>query len=90
MPACGYKKIFLKDLASLPKRYRARIERLVFDEIPASEDIFHDFDIHKMMGYQHYYRIRTGKYRVGCSITAENGLIFYRVKSREEIYRVFP
>jgi hypothetical protein len=50
MPACGYKKIFLKDLASLPQRYRSRIERLVFDQIPASENIFHDFAIHKMRG----------------------------------------
>ena len=90
MPACKYKKIFLKDLASLPKRYRSRIERLVFDEIPGSEDIFRDFDIHKMTAYQHYYRIRTGKYRIGCMINAKNEIIFYRVKSREEIYRVFP
>jgi len=74
----------------LPKRYRSRIERLVFDEIPASENIFHDFDIHKMSGYTHYYRIRTGNYRIGCKITAKSEIIFYRVKSREEIYRVFP
>jgi len=62
MPACGYKNIFLKDLAAIPKRHRSRIERLVFDEIPASENIFSD----------------------------DNTIIFYRVKSREEIYRVFP
>jgi len=37
MPEYGYKKIFLKDPAALPKRYRARIERLVFDQIPASD-----------------------------------------------------
>jgi len=60
MTEYGYKKIFLKDLASLPKRYRARIERLVFDEIPASHNLFRDFDIHKMRGSENYYRIRTG------------------------------
>jgi mRNA interferase RelE/StbE len=90
MPACGYKKIFLKDLAILPKRYRFRIERLVFDQIPLSENIFQDFDIHKMAGFEHYYRIRIGHYRIGCKITSDNEVIFYRVKSREEIYRVFP
>jgi mRNA interferase RelE/StbE len=90
MPACGYKKIFLKDLASLPKRYRSRIERLAFDQIPASENIFCDFDIAKMKGFEHYYRIRIGHYRIGCKITDENTIILYRVKSREEIYRVFP
>jgi hypothetical protein len=40
MPACGYKKIFLKDLAALPKRDRSRVERLVFDQIPVSEIFF--------------------------------------------------
>lgn len=90
MPACGYKKIFLKDLAALPGRSRLRIERLVFDQIPASENIFHDFDIQKMRGYDKYYRIRTGQYRIGCTISSDGEIIFYRVKSREEIYRVFP
>ena len=90
MVVCGYKKIFLKDLALLPRRYRVRIERLVFDQIPASENIFQDFDIHKMSGSENYFRIRIGQYRIGCRITSDNGIIFYRVKSRGEIYRVFP
>ena len=90
MPACGYRKIFLKDLAAIPRRYRSRIGRLVFDQIPESENIFQDLDIHKMRGYENYYRIRTGQYRIGCEITPDNRIIFCRVKSREEIYRVFP
>lgn len=90
MPVCRYKKIFLKDLAAISKRHRSRIERLVFDQIPASENIFCDFDIQKMKGYDNYYRIRTGPYRIGCKISTDNEIIFYRVKSREEIYRVFP
>jgi len=90
MPECGYKKIFLKDLAAIPKRYRTRIEKLVFDQIPTSENIFRDFDIHKMRGSDNYYRIRTGQYRIGCKITSDNKIIFFRVKSRGEIYGVFP
>jgi len=90
MPVCGYKKIFLKDLAAIPKRHRPRIERLVFDEIPKSENIFSDFDIDRMKGFEHYWRIRIGNYRIGIKITDDNTIIFYRVKSREEIYRAFP
>ncbi len=52
MPVCGYRKIFLKDLAAIPKHYRSRIERLVFDQIPASENVFSNFDIHKMKGFE--------------------------------------
>ena len=43
-----------------------------------------------MRGFENYYRIRTGHYRIGFSITGDSPIIFYRVKSREEIYRVFP
>ncbi|WP_372961269.1 type II toxin-antitoxin system RelE/ParE family toxin [Methanoregula sp.] len=43
-----------------------------------------------MKGYEQYYRIRVGQYRIGCKITDDNTIIFYRVKSREEIYRSFP
>ena len=90
MPACGYKKTFLKDLASIPKHHRARIERLVFDTIPASENIFTDFDIRRMKGFSHFWRIRAGNYRIGIRIADDGSVIFYRIKSREEIYRAFP
>jgi mRNA interferase RelE/StbE len=43
-----------------------------------------------MKGFEHYWRIRTGDYRIGIRITDDRTVIFYRVKSREEIYRVFP
>ena len=45
MTTCLYKKIFLKDLANLPSISRKRIEKLVFDEIPAYNNIFEDMDI---------------------------------------------
>jgi len=90
MPACAYKKTFLKDLSVIPRRHRSRIERLVFDKIPASENIFTDFDIDRMKGFEHYWRIRSGNYRIGIKILKDSTIIFYRVKSREEIYRAFP
>lgn len=90
MIICSYKKTFLKDLASLPLVYRERIEKLVFEEISELDDIFGALDIKKMRGYRDYYRIRVGNYRIGCKVEAENRIIFYRVKSRDAIYKVFP
>lgn len=89
MVPCRYKKAFLKDLAKVHPDYRKRIEDLVFERIPASKDIFTEFDIRKIQGYRDYYRIRVGMYRIGCRIQ-DGILILYRVKSREEIYGVFP
>ena len=89
MVLCRYKKTFLKDLAKVHPDYRGRIETLVFEKIPASEDVFTEFDTRRIQGYRGYYRIRVGAYRIGCRIQ-DGVLIFYRVKSREEIYSVFP
>lgn len=90
MTTCLYKKTFLKDLAKLPSASRKRIEKLVFDKIPSYNNIFEDLDIQKMKGYKNYYRIRIGRYRIGCLIEENNKITFYRVKSREDIYNIFP
>ena len=79
----------MKDLAKVHPDYRERIETPVFEKIPATENLFAEFDVRKIRGYQDYYRIRVGQYRIGCRVE-EGALTFYRVKSREEIYGVFP
>ncbi len=90
MVTCFYKKTFLKDLANLPSVYRERIEKLVFEEISELDNIFGTLDIRKMRGYRDYYQIRVGDYRIGCKVESKNKIIFYRVKSRNDIYKVFP
>ncbi|NKQ38546.1 MAG: type II toxin-antitoxin system mRNA interferase toxin, RelE/StbE family [Methanosarcinales archaeon] len=90
MVTCFYKKKFLKDLTNLPSVYRERIETLVFDEIPELDNIFNIQDLKKIKGYEDYYRIRISNYRIGYKTEAENIIIFYRVKSRNDIYKVFP
>jgi mRNA interferase RelE/StbE len=44
----------------------------------------------KMRSYDNYYRIRVGSYRISCEIKAKATIIFYRVKSRKNIYKLFP
>jgi len=87
---CYYKKTFLKDLTSIPEIYQKRIERLVFKEIPKSENVNYIKNMKKMRNYNNYYRIRVGSYRIGCEIKAKATIIFYRVKSRKDIYKLFP
>ena len=90
MATCLYKKSFLKDLARLPSDYREQVEKLVFEEIPELNNVFDAPSIKKMKGYHDYYRIRIGDYRIGCKVEKEGMVIFYRVKSRSDIYKVFP
>ncbi len=87
---CQFKKTFLKDLAELPAAYRKKMEKLVFEELPGMSSLSDKLDIRKIQGYENYYRIRMGQYRIGCEIEAENRITFYRVKNRRDIYRVLP
>jgi mRNA interferase RelE/StbE len=87
---CEFKRTFLKDLLELPLSYRKRIERLVFEQLPAADTIPNGLDVRKIEGYQGYYRIRIGAYRIGCEIKSGPAIVFFRVKNRKDIYRLFP
>ncbi|MBF0567703.1 MAG: type II toxin-antitoxin system RelE/ParE family toxin [Nitrospirae bacterium] len=84
-----YRKKFLKDLASLPVSYKRQIENLVFEELPLDDQQSLFTRISKMRGYEGFYKIRIGDYRVGLYI-ASGKLEFRRVLHRKEIYRFFP
>ena len=90
MITCFYKKTFLKDLARLPLPQRKQIEKLIFEQIPQLDSIFTTPNVKKMKGYQNYYRIRLGDYRIGFEVKEAKNVIFYRVKSRSDIYKLFP
>jgi len=84
-----YKKQFLKDLAAIPLPYKKQIENLVFDELPLEDQKSLFSKISKMKGYDWFYKIRVGDYRIGLYINLDK-LIFKRVLHRKEIYRFFP
>ncbi len=84
-----YNKKFLKDLASLPKKDREKIEDFVFEEINQYNSSAEINKLEKLSGYQHYYKIRFGNYRVGIKLDNEV-FTFERVLHRKEIYKLFP
>lgn len=84
-----YNKTFLKELAKVPIKQRARIETFVFERI-YDYDSFEDLPGHKKLkGFKNYYRIRFGDYRAGISYI-NNTLIFERVLHRKDIYKYYP
>jgi mRNA interferase RelE/StbE len=46
-------------------------------------------NLKKMQGYDNFYRIRLGDYRVGIEFF-ENEIIFVRFLHRKDIYKFFP
>ncbi len=82
-----YKKIFLKELASIPKSSRVRMESDVFDE----DDNLILNKCEKLKGYKDKFKIRYGDYRIGITINRKsNEIVFERVAHRKDIYKLFP
>jgi mRNA interferase RelE/StbE len=84
-----FNKTFLKELSNIPSKTRAKIEKLVFEEIQQYPNVNQIPSIKKLAGYNHYYRIRIGDYRIGLKVDQDN-LTFERVLHRKEIYKRFP
>jgi len=85
-----YGSTFLKDYERLPKSVRKRVRRIAFGE-EIQQDPFLGGKTVKMRGYQVYYRIRVGDYRIGLRLDFDRRLVeFRRVLHRSQIYRSFP
>jgi mRNA interferase RelE/StbE len=85
-----YARTFLKDYERLPKPIRERVKRVVFGE-QILQDPFLEGRTIKLQGYEDYYRVRVGDYRIGLRLDSEHRLIeFRRVLHRNRIYRSFP
>jgi mRNA interferase RelE/StbE len=46
--------------------------------------------IKRMQGFQTFYRVRLGDYRVGFELQEDNSVLFILVAHRKEIYKYFP
>jgi mRNA interferase RelE/StbE len=88
MQVC-YSKKFLKQLAGIPSASRSKIEAFVFNDIVAATSITELGKVEKMQGYENFYKVIFGQYRLGLVI--ENGVITVKtVMHRKEIYKFFP
>lgn len=84
-----YSKKFLKQLAAVPGDIRSKIESFVFEELVSTSSIYEMGKVEKMKGYDGFYKVRFGNYRLGLVI--ENEVIAVKVvMHRREIYKFFP
>ncbi len=85
-----YTRTFLREMARLPNEIRPRVETIAFGP-ELAQDPFLQGRTQKLTGYQFYYKIRVGDYRIGLYInTDEQRVEFQRVLHRRDIYRRFP
>jgi mRNA interferase RelE/StbE len=83
-------KSFIRDVDKIiDKRLLKNLQNLIaiIEKVESVSEIPH---IKKIKGYNYYYRIRIGNYRLGFSETPYHGISFIRLLHRKDIYRYFP
>ena len=79
---------FVKDLKTVPKEFKEKVAAVICSMEQAA-DLSNLKGIKKLKGYQNFYRIQVGAYRLGF-ILEENTVVLVRFLHRKEIYRLFP
>jgi len=82
-------KSFQKDLTALRNKNLNKKVAACIEEAINAKQLSEINGIKKLIGFEIYYRIRIGNYRIGLEIQ-ENEVIFIRILHRKEIYRFFP
>ena len=85
----AYESAFLRDLKRIrSKNVKLRVQQVIQD-VKAASSPLKIVGLTKLRGYETFYRIRIGDYRLGVEIV-EDTVIFVRFLHRRDIYRYFP
>jgi len=80
---------FSKDLRKIKDQKLLSQIKIVINECKLAQTLDDIKNLKKLKGYQTFYRIKIGDYRLGMAIINDE-LIFTRFLHRREIYRFFP
>jgi mRNA interferase RelE/StbE len=77
-----FERSFARDL----KKIR---DKRVLKQVEIAAGLSEITNLKKLQGFESYYRIRVGEYRMGIELS-EGKVIFVRLLARKDIYRYFP
>lgn len=84
-----YEASFGKDLRKVQDKILFEKIRSTINDIKLARNIRSIKNLKKLKGYETFYRIKIGDYRIGIE-TVQNEIVFTRLLHRKEIYRFFP
>ena len=85
----AFKKSFLKEIKKLRNKHLKDSIAECIIQVESAPSVHEIKNLKKLAGYDIYYRIRVGDYRIGLKI--EDDLVFFVViEHRKDIYRKFP
>ena len=85
----AFEASFARDLKRIRDRQLLQRLQQTIEAIKATPDVTAMPDLVKMQGYDTFYRVRLGDYRVGIEIVS-NTVTFVRFLHRRDVYRYFP
>ena len=84
-----FKKSFLKELQKLRNKGLKNSIADCIVQVESAQSINQIKNIKKLAGFEDYYRIRIGDYRIGVKIE-EDTIYFVVFEHRKDIYKNFP
>lgn len=84
-----FERRFAKDLRNLSDKKLLSKAKEIIAECKSADSVSDIKSIKKLQGYESFYRIRIGDYRVGVEFI-DNALVFVRLLHRKDVYKYFP
>ncbi len=85
----SFKKSFLKEIKKIRNKHLNDAVAECIIQVESALSVHEIKNLKKLAGYDIYYRIRVGDYRIGLKIEEE--LVFFVViEHRKDIYKKFP
>jgi mRNA interferase RelE/StbE len=85
----AFEASFARDLKRIRDRQLLRRVQQAIEAIKVAPNVAAMPDLVKMQGYDTFYRVRLGDYRMGIEIV-EDKVIFARFLHRKDVYKYFP
>lgn len=84
-----FEESFAKDLRGIKDKKILNRLSLIIQEVKDATTIAKIRNLRKLKGYDSYFRIKVGNYRIGID-RIDNSIIFVRFLHRKDIYKYFP
>jgi len=85
----NFEKSFLKDIKKLNDKQIASKLQIILHKFENIQNLDEIQNIKKLKGFEIYYRLRIGNYRLGFAYE-NNEITIIRLLHRKDIYKLFP
>lgn len=85
-----FNKSFAKSIAKIKDKDLKQKILVVITQIDAAQSLLAIPNVKKMTGFDNFYRIRIGSYRIGFSYNGNDTVELIIVAHRKDIYKLFP